>query len=132
MNDIVADASVIVDALLGDELVLDVLERSELHVPKTVHVEAAGVIARLHRSRDLDQAGAEVALDDLLAIQARAYDPVEMVRDAFAWRQNVSLQDGIYVALARALHLPLYTRDLRLRRAVRQRNLCSLVAEVGG
>ncbi len=56
-------------------------------------------------------------IDGVSAIVTRQYTHGPLARLAWALRANLSFYDGLYVALATTLSVPLLTADARLARA---------------
>ena len=61
---------------------------------------------------------ADAALLDLARLPLRRIDHVGLLHRAWELRHNFSFYDGLYVALAEILDMPLVTLDRRLTRAV--------------
>jgi predicted nucleic acid-binding protein len=114
---IVVDASVVVDLLLGvppwfEQIATRVVAHARsLSAPHLIDAEVAQVLRRHVRSGKLPLGRAQVALDDLEALRLTRYDHVSLLRRAFDLRANVTIYDGLYLALAEALGAPLLTRD---------------------
>ncbi len=119
MSGYVVDASVAVEYLLRTPIGLtlaDVIEGASLAAPELLDAEVLSVLRRAVLRGHLEEARAQMAIDDLIQwplerVPHRALVP-------FAWRhyRNVSAYDAFYVAAARALDLPLMTADGRLSR----------------
>lgn len=114
---IVVDASVIIDALLGNKVVEAAVAGRVLHAPVSVDAEV------LHGLRHAWFAGmlkAEegdsliVILRDLTIIR---HSVQPFVSRMWTLRHNISAYDAGYVALAESLNMPLLTRDARLSRS---------------
>lgn len=54
-------------------------------------------------------------LDDLAALPLRRYPHLGLASRAFELRDNVTVSDGLYLALAEVLGCPLLTGDARLQ-----------------
>lgn len=120
MNELVVDASGLVEALLQTELGQRVDERLRdhvLHAPSHVDVEVLSALGRIQRAGDLT----EQEITQLLA--AYVTTPIErhalptLLSGAWALRHNLRLADALYVELARHLDLPFITTDHRLATA---------------
>jgi predicted nucleic acid-binding protein len=121
----VLDASLALDILLrteiglrATELVLNPVER--LYSPDILDVEVSRVLRRQTLTAKLTGSRGEEALDDLLDLPVTRYPSVALVRGAFALRENFTLDDALYVALAEGTGEPLLTSDRRLARAVKR------------
>ncbi len=119
MTQYVIDASVAVEYLLKTPLgltVADILGNASLTAPELVDAEVLSVLRRAVLSGNLEEARAEMAIDDLLhwpveRISHRALAPL-----AWKFYRNVSAYDAFYVAAALFQGLPLITADGRLSR----------------
>lgn len=122
---IVADASVLVVALADDgpdgDQARARLRGERVALPELADLEVASVLRRQLAAGALDARRAELALDDLAALPApRAPHRPLLAR---CWqlrdnlRDNLTVYDAAYVALAEAMHATLLTADRRLARA---------------
>ena len=69
-------------------------------------------------SRVLPTAQVDAAKARVSSVAVARHAPVPHLLDAcWEWRHNITLQDGVYVALAHLLRAPLATTDDRLARA---------------
>lgn len=117
---IVADASAIVDLLLGrggaPKSSEHVVESGAIHAPHLLNTEALHALRRWVRRGQLSPERAAEAVDDLgdLPVLYHAHAPLR----ARVWvlRDRFSAYDGTYVALAEALGANLLTADGRLAR----------------
>ena len=118
---LVIDASVLAVALLDDgpdgDVVRHRLRGEQLAAPALIDLEVASVWRGLVRGGHLDARRAALALTDLadLPIQRVAHTPL-LVR-CWELRENLTIYDAAYVALAEALQVTLLTGDRRLARA---------------
>jgi predicted nucleic acid-binding protein len=119
----VLDASLALDVLLRTEVgiaatarVLNPTER--LYAPDVLDIEVARVLRRKALVTELTSRRGEEALDDLLALPVTRYPSAALVRRAFALRENFTLDDALYVALAEGTGEQLLTTDRKLARAV--------------
>lgn len=121
MNDaVVLDASVIVDVLMVPARVPGLAElvgEAVVAAPAHVDAEAASALSRLYRSGDLsaNQVRARLAAIERMTIQRHPVGP--LLTQAWQLRDNVSILDDCYVALARDLKTYVLTTDRRLARA---------------
>jgi predicted nucleic acid-binding protein len=115
----VVDASVVIDLLLGVRrgsvrLHDALLERRVVLAPDLLDVEAAQVLRRYVRARELSGQQATEFVTDLVALPIQRVPMRLLVGRAFALRDNVTAYDGVYLALAEACAVPLWTADRRL------------------
>jgi predicted nucleic acid-binding protein len=80
-------------------------------------VEFVQVLRRLVREGTLTSKRAEEAIEDLAALRITRYAPVLLLQRIWRLRQNLSVYDAAYVALAEKLQAPLITRDQRIAAA---------------
>ncbi len=116
------DASVLVEYLTGSELGRVVArrldeERGWLWAPAVIDAEVGHALRAGLRRRNLVQAQAEQALEELVAMRLERVAHRFLAERAWDLRDNVSFYDGLYIALAEALDAPLLTFDARLGRA---------------
>jgi predicted nucleic acid-binding protein len=118
---IVADASVLAVALADDGPDGD-QARARLHgehvaFPELADLEVASVLRRQLAAGALDARRAGLALDDLAALPARRAPHRPLLARCWELRDNLTIYDAAYVALAEAMHVTLLTADRRLARA---------------
>lgn len=82
--------------------------------PHLLDAEVGQVLRRYERLGDLDQAGARAALAHLAALPITRYPHGPFVGRAYDLRANVTVYDGLYLALAEALDAVLVTTDAAL------------------
>ncbi len=116
---IVVDASALLEVLLRTGAAGTVERRLftagvTLHAPHLLDIEVAQVIRRYAAKGELDDARAQLALDDLGDIRLQRYGHDFLLRRVWDLRHNLTAYDAIYVALAEALDAVLVTRDRRL------------------
>lgn len=120
---IVVDASVAVEMLLqterGRELSRRLLieEARDLHAPHLIGVEVAQALRRLRIEGQLEAARSEQAVTDLFALGIERHPHELLLPRAWELRDNLTIYDGVYVALAELLEVPLLTCDARIARA---------------
>ena len=119
---IVLDTSAVVDWLLqtpaGRRIEQRIYARQEtLHSVHLLDVELVQVLRRLVREGTLTPRRAEEAIDDLASVRIARYAPVLLLQRIWQLRQNLSVYDAAYVALAEQLQSPLITRDKRIAAA---------------
>jgi predicted nucleic acid-binding protein len=118
MAEVVADASALVDLLLGNDVGRSVRARfagQVLHAPSHVDAEVLSALGRLHRAGDIDAAEVEQKLDSLTAAPIVRHPVHDLVLGAWQRRHQLRLADAIYVELALARGWQLVTTDRRLR-----------------
>lgn len=119
---IVLDASAVVELLLdtiaGRRVATLISDANVgLHVPHLLDVEVCSAVRRLARDKVIEDAEAETAIEDLLALDLQRHSHEGLVERAWALRANLTSYDAMYVALAEALDATLLTCDARLSRA---------------
>lgn len=123
MKAIVADASIVVELLLGTPrgAPLEAVLRepaAELHVPALCDVEVTAVLRRLVLGRRLGIERALDALEDYLDLPIARHGHTYLLSRAIGMRRNFSAYDASYLALAEWLDAAFLTSDERLARAV--------------
>ena len=118
---LVVDASVLVVALADDGTDGDSararLRGERLAIPELADLEVASVLRRQIRAGALDGRRASLALDDLAALPAQRAPHRPLLARCWELRDNLTVYDATYVALAEAMHAALLTGDRRLARA---------------
>jgi len=119
---LVVDASVLATALGDDGADGDTargrLRGQDLAAPELIDLEVVSVLRRQLSIGKLDARRARLALDDLLDLPVQRAPHRPLLRRCWELRDNLSVYDAAYVALAEALDAPLVTADARLARAV--------------
>jgi predicted nucleic acid-binding protein len=118
---IVADASVLVVALADDDADGDHartrLRGERLVLPELADLEVASVLRRQVRAGALDTRRAVLALGDLAMLPARRAPHRALLPRCWELRENLTVYDAAYVALAEAMSATLLTGDRRLAMA---------------
>ena len=118
---IVADASVLVVALADDgpdgDQARARLRGEQLTVPELADLEVASVLRRQMKAGTLDARRARLAVDDLAALPARRAPHRPLLPRCWELRNNLTIYDAAYVALAEAMNATLLTGDQKLARA---------------
>jgi predicted nucleic acid-binding protein len=118
---IVADASVLVVALADDgpdgDQARTRLRGEHLAFPELADLEVASVLRRQIEAGALDTRRAGLALNDLAALPARRAPHRALLPRCWELRDNLTIYEAAYVALAEALKVTLLTGDRRLARA---------------
>ena len=91
----------------------------DLHIPALCDIELASVLRRLLLEGRLSVDRAVDALDDLQDMPLTRHGHQLLVARVLALRENFSVYDATYVALAEQLDASLLTGDKALARAVR-------------
>ena len=87
------------------------------HVPYLFEVEVLSALRRHALGRDLsDKRGSEL-LEDLTSMRLNRYPHTALLSRMWELKENVTVQDAAYIALAETLDAPLVTMDARLARA---------------
>ena len=118
---LVVDASALVPAIAdGTEIGRQRRRRltgESISAPDLILAESASVIRRQSFAGMIDEAQADQAIEDLLALPIIIYPTAHLLRRAWELRSNVTPYDACYIALAEFLGGPLLTGDTRLARA---------------
>lgn len=118
----VFDASVLVDALVvagpaGDDAREVLRDRSVLHVPSIFAAEATSAIRALQARGEVSTGQARGVVSKIKIARTVQY-PVEPFLDrVWELRDNLTVYDSWYVALAESLDTSLVTADRRLAQA---------------
>ncbi|HEY3926118.1 MAG TPA: type II toxin-antitoxin system VapC family toxin [Acidothermaceae bacterium] len=118
---LVVDASVLVVALAddgpdGDQARVR-LRGEQLAAPALLDVEVASVLRRQVRLGAVASRRAELALADLAAAPVARAPHQPLLGRCWELRDNLTIYDATYVALAEALGVDLLTGDVRLANA---------------
>ena len=117
---IVADASVVVDLLLGPgseggDLLSDHLAAGDaVCVPHLLDAEVGQVLRRLEARQVIGTGEAREMVGILAVLPIDRYPHTGLMGRAFELRVNVTIYDALYLALAEAVERPLLTGDARL------------------
>ena len=117
MAEVVADASALVDLLLGNALGGAVQRRlagHALHAPAHADAEILSALGRLQRAGEVQADRVEEMLAGLAAAPIERHPVSEVLLGAWARRHRLRLADALYVELAASRGLPLITTDRRL------------------
>ncbi|AQP44695.1 type II toxin-antitoxin system VapC family toxin [Tessaracoccus flavus] len=118
---LVIDASVLAVALLDDgrdgDAVRDRLRGEQLAAPALIDLEVASVWRGLARGGHLDPRRVRLALDDLQELPLQRVEHTSLLWRCWELRDNLTIYDAAYVALAEALQAPLLTGERRLARS---------------
>lgn len=114
---IVIDASVLVDAFIGDVAAANRISGEELHAPHLIDLEVASALRRLESSGVIAELDAARFLSALRIANLHRHSHRELLGSIWGLRNNLSSYDAAYVALATALDAPLVTTDAKLAAA---------------
>ena len=118
---LVVDASILAVALLDDGANGDALRArlrgEDLAAPSIIDLEVLSVWRGLARSGQLDARRAALAVDDLRVLPLQRVDPTVLIERCWELRENLTVYDASYVALAEAMQAALITGDRRIARA---------------
>jgi predicted nucleic acid-binding protein len=127
---VVADASAVVTAILSDRggaVATRLAAEDELHAPHLLDLEVLSAIRRLHRTGLLAETGAVQARTKLGLLPVRRYPHGPLAARIWELRDNLTVYDAAYVALAEALDATLVTADGLLAKAPGSRCTIELV-----
>lgn len=88
----------------------------DVQAPYLVDLEVISVIRRKVRAGEIDQHRAGLALKDLSDFQITRYPHVEFAHRIWELRDNVTVYDAVYIALAETLDCVFLTADRALAR----------------
>jgi predicted nucleic acid-binding protein len=119
---IVVDASALLEFLLQTPLGTRVearlfRERADFHVPHFADVEVTQGLRRLVRAGEVSADRAAEAIADLADLDLHRHPHLDLLPRAWQLRENVTVYDAMYVALAEAIDAPIVTCDAPLARA---------------
>ena len=121
MTVLVVDASVLATALGDDgpdgDRVRARLRDEELAAPELIDLEVASVLRKQLGARALDDRRAQLALADLADLPMERASHRPLLQRCWELRNNLTIYDAVYVALAEALGTPFLTADTRLANA---------------
>lgn len=116
---IVLDASAAVELLLlvpHSERIAARIADEGASAPHLIDAEVGQVLRRYVRKREMSSRRAQQAIADLLQLRLIRHDHRFILPRAFELRENVTVYDGLYLALAEALGATLLTTDRALVR----------------
>lgn len=118
---IVVDASVLAVALGDDGSHGDAararLRDEALAAPELIDLEVLSVFRRQLSIGSIDRRRARLALDDLIEMPLRRASHGPLLPRCWELRNNLTIYDAAYVALAETLGTSLLTADIRLSRS---------------
>ena len=121
-SSIVSDASLVVDALVGEGARADwaaaqLAAARHTSAPHLLDVEVLAALRKLVSARDLSSSAAQRAVRELAELPIRRYPATRFLERIWALRGRLTPYDATYVALAEGLAVPFVTMDQRLARA---------------
>ena len=127
-NVIVTDASVLIAVFVDDGAWGDTararLRHEEIAAPELVDLEVTSALRGLLRAGKVDERRADLALADLGRLAMRRASHQGLVTRCWELRDNLSVYDASYIALAELIGATLVTTDARMSRAPQIR--CSI------
>lgn len=118
---LVVDASVLAVALADDgahgDLARARLRGESLAAPDLLDLEVTSVLRGRLAGGHLDTRRAELALGDLVDLPLQRVPARHLFGRCWELKDNLTIYDAAYVALAEALTAPLLTADAKLARA---------------
>jgi predicted nucleic acid-binding protein len=122
---IVLDASAALDLLLrgpAEQRLLDLVlaPGASVHAPELIDAEVLHVLRRYVRSAEIAPGRADEIRNDYADLPIHRYPSRPLLDRAWALRDNLTVYDALYVALAEALDATLVTADHTLARATAQ------------
>ncbi len=118
---LVIDASVVVAALVDagpdGDWAAAMLSDHELAAPHLMPTEAANILRRAGLAGDITADAATLAHADLLELRVDLWPYAPLAERCWTLRDNVTVYDATYVALAELLDAPLATLDRPLAAA---------------
>jgi predicted nucleic acid-binding protein len=118
---IVVDASVLSTALVDDgadgERARARLRDEELAAPSLIDLEVTSVWRGRVRGGQVNDHRAALALADLMALPMQRVPPLGLLARVWHLRDNLTVYDASYVALAEILNTVLVTADVRISKA---------------
>ena len=118
---IVVDSSVLVAALLVDRQfgawAADAVAGADLGAPSLAAFEAANIVRRHVAAGLVDARIAEAAHRDLALLVVEYWPYQAVATRCWELRENMTIYDAAYVAVAEATESPLYTLDQRMTTA---------------
>jgi predicted nucleic acid-binding protein len=113
---IVIDASAMVEALVGRDVDVELLDAlvGEVAAPHLLDVEVLSVLRGLALGGKLEPGVAETARRDHFAFTVTRYQTGPLADRIWRLRHRYTTYDAAYLALAEGLAVPLYTCDAKL------------------
>lgn len=133
MTRVVLDASALLEYLLQNPRARTIApflqaSDSDLHAPTLCDVEVASGIVRLLVRKLISVERTSELLTDLNDLPITRHGHLALLPRAIALRNNFSVYDAIYVALAESLDATLLTADDKLAEAIRRHTSLAVVS----
>lgn len=113
-DQLVVDASAVVDLLLGNDVGVKVelrLRGHQLHAPAHLDAEVLSALGHLHRAGELDDEQVSERLDALATAAIERHPLATLLVGAWTRRHTLRLVDALYVELAEQTDATLLTTD---------------------
>lgn len=129
---LVLDASVIAEFLVASEVGAVTAghmteHAGELHIPHLAVIETASVLRAWVQRGEVSEPRAAAALSDLDDLPAQRWPAGVLLSRVWELRDNITVYDANYVALAELLDAELLTADRRLALGLAGRATCRVV-----
>lgn len=111
---IVVDASVLIDAALGNHALGVLIASAELHAPASIDAEVLHGLRRVFLRTGVPEEEVHYAIDFVADVPIHRHWVKPFLHRMWSLRHNITSYDAGYVALAESLGYPLITRDRRL------------------
>jgi predicted nucleic acid-binding protein len=121
-SSIVSDASLVVDALVGEGARAEwaaahLASARNVSAPHVIDLEVLAALRKLVGARALPSSSAHNAVRDLMDLPIRRVPSTQVLERIWELRDRLTAYDAAYVALAEGLAVPFVTMDGRLARA---------------
>jgi predicted nucleic acid-binding protein len=114
---IVVDASVLIDAALGNYALTALIASAELHAPSSIDAEVLHGLRRVFLRTGVAEEEVRYVIDYVSDVPIHRHWVKPFLHRMWSLRHNVTAYDAGYVALAESLGYPLITRDQRLAKS---------------
>ncbi len=111
---IVVDASVLIDAALGNYALTALIASAELHAPASIDAEVLHGLRGVFLRTGVAEEEVRYVIDYISDVPIHRHWMKPFLRRMWALRHNITAYDAGYVALAESLGYTLITRDRRL------------------
>lgn len=114
---IVADASVVLAAVVAGGRARAIIQESNVHVPHLIDAEVAHGLRRMAARGEISESHGALALETVSRLGLMRHATFSMADRVWELRHNLTAYDATYVALAETIECPLVTGDGPLSRA---------------